>query len=196
MVGKGHGVDAVAAALTITAERERVEYFERTMAWLAANMPDDVDNRVIHNDYRFDNVILDPADPMRAIGVLDWEMATVGDPLMDLGNSLAYWVQADDSEELQLMRLMPTHLEGALTRRELVARYAAQSGRRVDDFAFYGAFGLFRLAVIAQQIYKRFKEGHTKDPRFAMMIFGVDMLGKQASRAIERDRIHDLGQPT
>ena len=103
--------------------------FEAVMAWLASEMPADTPSpTIIHNDYRFDNVVLDETAPQNIIGVLDWEMATVGDPLMDLGNTLAYWVQADDPEETQVMRLMPTHLEGALTRRQLVEPLHGKNG--------------------------------------------------------------------
>jgi len=168
------------------ARTEDAPDFEAVMAWLAAEMPSDTPSpAIIHNDYRFDNVVLDETMPQIIIGVLDWEMATVGDPLMDLGNTLAYWVQADDPEETQLMRLMPTHLEGALTRRELVNRYMAKTGRTADDFAFYSAFGLFRLAVIAQQIYYRYYHGQTKDERFKTLIFGVHVLEKAARRVME-----------
>jgi aminoglycoside phosphotransferase (APT) family kinase protein len=167
------------------ARTEDAPDFEAVMGWLAAEMPPDTSSpTIIHNDYRFDNVVLDEAAPQKIIGVLDWEMATVGDPLMDLGNTLAYWVQADDPEESQLMRLMPTHLEGALTRRQLVQRYMAKTGRTADDFAFYSAFGLFRLAVIAQQIYYRYYHGQTKDERFKMLIFGVHVLEKAATRVM------------
>jgi len=166
------------------ARTEDVGDFEPVMDWLREHMPADSRLCVIHNDYRFDNVVLDETAPQKIIGVLDWEMATVGDPLMDLGNTLAYWVQADDPEESQLMRLMPTHLEGALTRRQLVQRYMAKTGRTADDFAFYSAFGLFRLAVIAQQIYYRYYHGQTKDERFKMLIFGVHVLEKAATRVM------------
>ena len=167
------------------ARTEDAPDFEAVMGWLAAEMPLDTSSpTIIHNDYRFDNVVLDEAAPQKIIGVLDWEMATVGDPLMDLGNTLAYWVQADDPEESQLMRLMPTHLEGTLTRRQLVQRYMAKTGRTADDFAFYSAFGLFRLAVIAQQIYYRYYHGQTKDERFKMLIFGVHVLEKAATRVM------------
>jgi aminoglycoside phosphotransferase (APT) family kinase protein len=167
------------------ARTEDAPDFEAVMDWLAAEMPPDSPSpTIIHNDYRFDNVVLDEAAPQKIIGVLDWEMATVGDPLMDLGNTLAYWVQADDPEESQLMRLMPTHLEGALTRHQLVQRYMAKTARTTDDFAFYSAFGLFRLAVIAQQIYYRYYHGQTKDERFKMLIFGVHVLEKAATRVM------------
>jgi aminoglycoside phosphotransferase (APT) family kinase protein len=161
--------------------------FEAVMDWLAAHMPPDTPRpAIVHNDFRFDNLVLAPDDPLRIIGVLDWEMATIGDPLMDLGNSLAYWIQDDDPEEMQLMRLMPTHLAGMLTRREIVARYAQVSGRVTEDFAYYACFGLFRLAVIAQQIYYRYYHGQTKDARFKMLIFGVHVLEKASRRVMAK----------
>jgi aminoglycoside phosphotransferase (APT) family kinase protein len=142
---------------------------EALMEWLAAHMPpDDPSPAVIHNDYKFDNVVLDDEDgALRIVGVLDWEMATLGDPLMDLGCSLAYWIEADDPPPLQLARMMPTQLPGMMTRRELVDYYLEQAGRTGVNFDFYYAFGLFRLAVIVQQIYFRYVRGQTADERFA-----------------------------
>lgn len=141
---------------------------EALMTWLEARRPPDTDRpALIHNDYKLDNVVLGAADGgWRIRGVLDWEMATVGDPLMDLGCSLAYWVQADDPPAMQALRMMPTQLTGMLTRHELVAEYARRAGRELGDFRFYYAFGLFRLAVIVQQIYYRYTLGQTRDPRF------------------------------
>jgi aminoglycoside phosphotransferase (APT) family kinase protein len=160
--------------------------FERVMQWLHDRMPpDSLKPALIHNDYKFDNVVLDPDDPLKIIGVLDWEMATVGDPLMDLGSSLGYWVQADDPEDLQAARMAPTNLPGALTRRELVERYASRAGIAIDNFDFYLCFGFFRLAVIAQQIYYRFYHGQTSDERFRMLIFAVHILEKAAARTME-----------
>lgn len=142
---------------------------EPLMAWLAANLPPDTGHAaLIHNDYKFDNVVLAPHDGgWRITGVLDWEMATLGDPLMDLGASLAYWVQADDPEPLRQIRMLPTHLPGMLRRAELVEYYCARTGRAAGRFDFYYVYGLFRLAVIVQQIYYRFVLGQTKNPRFA-----------------------------
>ena len=105
---------------------------------------------------------------------------------MDLGNSLAYWVQADDPGDLQAIRLMPTDIPGALTRKELVSRYCAQSGLPVDGFDFYYCFGLFRLAVIAQQIYYRYYHRQTRDPRFKTLILAVHGLAKAAARLIRQ----------
>jgi aminoglycoside phosphotransferase (APT) family kinase protein len=148
------------------ARTEDVPDNERLMAWLAEHMPpDDPHPAVIHNDYKFDNVVLDGS--LRIIGVLDWEMATLGDPLMDLGCSLAYWIEADDPAPMQAARMMPTHLPGMLTRRELVDYYLKRAGRTGVDFDFYYAFGLFRLAAIVQQIYFRYVQGQTADRRFA-----------------------------
>ena len=99
-----------------TARTDNVGDYERVMGWLDEHQPEDVATCVIHNDFRLDNVVLDPDDPMRVVGVLDWEMATLGDPLMDLGGALAYWIQADDEEELLAFRRQPTHVPGMLTR--------------------------------------------------------------------------------
>ncbi len=160
---------------------------ETVMAWLHENMPADVsDSCIIHNDYKFDNLVLNPDNPLEIIGVFDWEMATLGDPLMDLGSSLGYWVQADDSEEQVLIRMLPTTAEGMMTRREVVDAYLAKSGRSVDDFNFYYVFGLFRLAVIAQQIYYRFYHGQTKDERFGLLIAAVEVLERVALRSMEK----------
>jgi len=138
--------------------------------WLASHLPPESQAAtLIHNDYKLDNVVFDADSPGRLVGVLDWEMATIGDPLMDLGCSLAYWVEAGDGPELLATRMLPTHLPGSLTRPEVLARYASQSGRQLPGFAFYRVFGLFRLAVIVQQIYFRFFHGQTRDPRFAAL---------------------------
>ena len=143
--------------------------FESTIAWLEANQPGDRPHVVIHNDFRFDNLVLDPGDPTRIVGVLDWELATVGDPLMDLGSALAYWVQADDDPAFLAVRLQPTHTPGMLTRAEVVQRYC--SARSLDvtpqEWLFYDVFGTFRLAGIAQQIYYRYHHGQTSNPAYA-----------------------------
>lgn len=150
----------------LKAKTWNVPSFARVREWLQANIPDDVATCVIHNDWRFDNVVLDPADPTRVIGVLDWEMATLGDPLMDLGSALAYWVQADDGFFMRSTRRQPTHLPGMLTRREVVEHYLRQSGLSTPNWIFYEVFGLFRLAVIIQQIYYRYHHRQTRNPAF------------------------------
>ncbi len=149
------------------ARTDNVSDCEAVMRWLHENMPDDIATCLIHNDFRFDNVVLDPANPMEVVGVLDWEMATLGDPLMDLGNTLAYWVQPDDDEFFQSVRQQPTNSPGMMTRREVIDYYEDRTGWRADNFDFYLVYGLFRLAVIVQQIYYRYHHGQTKDARFA-----------------------------
>lgn len=139
---------------------------QRVMDWLKNNMPADVATCIIHGDFRFDNVVLDANEPTRVIGVLDWEMATLGDPLMDLGNSLAYWVEATDPLPLRLTRRQPTHLQGMMTRDEVVDYYCQKMGFEKIDFQFYRIYGLFRLAVIAQQIYYRYYHKQTTNPQF------------------------------
>jgi aminoglycoside phosphotransferase (APT) family kinase protein len=183
-----HGVDAKAAGLDSLGKgsgycRRQIEgwserytkartwnvpSYQRVMAWLKERTPDDVANVVIHNDWRFDNVVLAETDPTRVIGVLDWEMATLGDPLMDLGNALAYWVHADDNALLQATRRQPTHLPGMLRREEVVEYYLDKSGFKLDrqQWAFYEVYGLFRLAVIVQQIYYRYHHKQTRNPAF------------------------------
>jgi len=137
--------------------------------------------------------VLEPADLTRISAVLDWEMATIGDPLMDLGTTLGYWIDPDDGEPMRLLPFGPASLPGNLRRLEVVERYAARTGRDVGDVLFYYAYATFKVAVIVQQIYYRYKQGLTHDERFASMISGVQILAWQAARAIERGRIDRLG---
>jgi aminoglycoside phosphotransferase (APT) family kinase protein len=163
-----------------------VPSFAYVMGWLAERVPADVATCVIHNDWRLDNVVLDPADPTRIVGVLDWEMATVGDPLMDLGGALAYWVQAGDPLLTRLTRRQPSDLPGMLTREEIVARYLERSGLRPASWTFYEVFGLFRLAGIVQQIYWRYHHGQTRNPRFRRFWVLVNYLHWRCRRIIRR----------
>lgn len=141
---------------------------EDIIAWLQSQQPRrDNASCVIHNDFRFDNVVLATDHPLDIVGVLDWELATVGDPLMDLGSSLAYWVQADDDPTFQSFRRQPTHEAGMLTRHQVVAYYGERTGMDVSRWRFYEIFGLFRLMVIIQQIYRRYALGQTTNPQFA-----------------------------
>ena len=156
---------------------------EKLMAWLSANQPNDVDSCIIHGDWRIDNVVFDLANA-RIAGVLDWELATVGDPLMDLGSALAYWVDRDDEAAFASLRRQPSHLPGMPTRDEFVQRYLELSGRKCNDFTFYEVFGLFRLAVIIQQIWARFRLGQTTNPAFAGFGAAVNTLINRAEGKI------------
>jgi len=151
--------------------------FEKVMEWLSLKTPGESPIvGIIHNDFKFDNIVLSLTDSTDIIGILDWEMATLGDPLMDLGSGLAYWIEKDDPPFMQAVRQMPTHLDGMLTRKEQVEFYGSLAGIKIDNFDFYYCFGLFRLAVIAQQIYYRFYHGQTKDQRFKILIAFVKIL--------------------
>ena len=154
-------------------------------SWLAAHCPPDRGAVLVHNDFKFDNLVLDPTlTSVRAI--LDWEMATIGDPLMDLGTSLAYWVEAGDAPIFRALGLGITALPGAFTREDLVLAYAKASGRDVSDARFYLTFGLFKVAVIAQQIFARYQQGLTTDPRFGQLGAVVAALGERAEAGMQR----------
>jgi len=156
------------------------------IGWLKANVPDDIATCVIHGDFRLDNLVLDRDDPTRVIGVLDWEMATLGDPLMDLGNSLAYWIQADDNFMMRMLRRQPTWLPGMLTRREVVDYYCARMQLKPASFAFYEVYGLFRLSVILQQIYYRYHHRQTRNPAFRNFWLMANYLNLRGLRIIRQ----------
>lgn len=158
--------------------------FTRVTDWLAANQPADSAAVLIHGDYRLDNLVVD--DQARPRAVLDWELATVGDPLMDLGASVAYWVQADDDRLARATKRQPSDAPGMLTRRELIERYLDRSGRTVQVWGFYEVFGLFRLAVIAQQIYYRYHHKQTSNPEFKNFWIMVNYLNLRCRRMIGR----------
>ena len=178
--GKGEGyVARQVAGWTGRFERARTDDtgdWSDITGWLDARQPADVAQCLVHNDYRFDNMVLDLGsgtdDPLRIVGVLDWEMATVGDPLMDLGGMLSYWVQQDDDEFFQMFRRQPTTTPGMWTRWEVVERYCERMGFAMtpEQWRFYEVFGLFRLAVIAQQIWYRYAHRQTTNEAYA--VFG------------------------
>jgi len=175
------------------ARTDDVPDLEAASAWLARNQPARGGAALVHNDYKYDNLVLDPGDLSRIVAVLDWEMATVGDPLMDLGTALGYWVDPDDPPGFQALAFGPTMRPGNLDRAGLAIRYAERSGRDVGPLLFVYVFALFKIAVILQQIYKRYRDGHTTDPRFAPLGAAVAVLGSQAARALEKGRIDRLG---
>jgi aminoglycoside phosphotransferase (APT) family kinase protein len=142
---------------------------EPLAAWLHEHIPTNSDATIIHNDYKFDNMVLDAENVTQIKAVLDWEMCTLGDPLADLGAALAYWVDPEDPPEMQAVHWGPTSAPGMLRRAELAQRYAARTGRDLSNISFYYVFAMFKLAVIIQQIYYRYFQGHTKDERFAGM---------------------------
>jgi aminoglycoside phosphotransferase (APT) family kinase protein len=161
----------------------------RIAAWLEAHTPEAMQAALIHNDYKYDNVVLASEDITRIVGVLDWEMATIGDPLADLGTTLAYWVDKNDAEDLQEIRWCPSTYPGSMTRRELVEHYARLTGHDVSRMVFYLALARFKIAVTVQQIYFRYHSGLTQDPRFAHMPDKVRALLRHSLLASETSAI-------
>ena len=156
---------------------------EDVMQWLDANKPEDIDSCIIHGDWRIDNMVFNLGQK-KLVGVLDWELATVGDPLMDLGSALAYWIDKDDEPMFASLRRQPSDLDGMPTRKEFIEKYLELSGRKCDDFTFYEVFGLFRLSVIIQQIWARYKAGQTTNPAFKGFGMGVNILINRAQGLI------------
>lgn len=167
------------------AETDKIPSMDAVASWLQQQQPPEQTPAFLHNDYKYDNVILNPANLSAIVGVLDWEMATVGDPLMDLGASLAYWFEAGEEDVFKSYNL--TWLPGNFSRSEVIAHYALKSGRDLSYISFYYAFGLFKNAVIAQQIYHRWKQGHSSDARFGALLPMIQLLGKKAADAIEKE---------
>jgi len=171
----------------VASETDTIEEMNKTAEWMQENMPQDGTPAFIHNDYKYDNLVLDPENLSHIIAVLDWEMSTVGDPFMDLGTSLAYWGEANDSDALKPFNL--TWLPGNLTRQEVVQRYAATKKITIPDMLFYYVSGSYKIAVIVQQIYARYKKGFTQDERFAGLIHVVKACAANAQKAITFKRI-------
>lgn len=173
------------------AKTDELPDIETTIEWLNANIPNQNSPRpaLVHNDYKFDNVMLNNEDLTEIVGVLDWEMCTIGEPLMDLGTTLGYWMSKDAPEFLLKMPFNPRVLMENVTRREICERYATKTSADLSNIVFYYVFGTFKIAVIAQQIYARYKKGLTTDARFAHFDKFVQALGKIAADAIDKDEI-------
>jgi aminoglycoside phosphotransferase (APT) family kinase protein len=174
------------------AKTDEVPQVDKLGAWLEAHRPNESGATLVHNDFKYDNVVLAP-DLGSVVAVLDWEMATIGDPLMDLGTALGYWIEPDDPPVFQVTVFGPTNRPGNLTRVELAERWSRATGRDASNVLFYYAFALFKLAVVAQQLYKRWVDGLTKEERYAMMLEGVRAVASSALVAIDKGRIDRLG---
>ena len=169
-----------------------INNMEFVAKWLKNNIPMESKASIIHNDFKYDNIVLSKENFSRINAILDWEMATVGDPLMDLGTSLGYWVDNDDLPELKLFQLSATTLQGNPTREEFLHEYMLKSNTKIDNPIFYYVFGLFKIAVIAQQIFFRYKKGYTKDKRFKLLELAVISLSVMAKQSIEKNRLSNL----
>ena len=164
------------------AQTDDLKEMNEAAEWMAKNIPATSSVSFIHNDYKYDNLVLDPENLTEIKAILDWEMATVGDPLMDLGTTLAYWAEPTDSDALKPFNL--TWMPGNMLRKEMADYYAKKSGNDLKDIIFYYVFGSFKVGVICQQIYYRYKQGHTQDPRFAMLIHVIKACAENARRAM------------
>ena len=170
----------------LAAQTDELPVMEQLYQWLIRTMPAEGTPTLIHNDYKYDNLVLDPADLSTILAVLDWEMCTVGDPLMDVGTALSYWSEAGDGTFERSFNL--TWLPGNLTRQQFADRYAARSGRDVSNMLYYYVFGLFKNTVVMQQIYARWKKGLTQDARFGGLLVGIQSLSQTAVKTVELDR--------
>jgi aminoglycoside phosphotransferase (APT) family kinase protein len=169
------------------AKTEDVNSMNFAGEWLQINLPTSPAPTLLHNDFKYDNVVLNPENLTEIKAVLDWEMATVGDPLTDLGIMLSYITEPQDNATLLAFNLKPQN--GSLTRQETALLYAEKSGRSIENIAYYYAFGMFKLGVIAQQIYSRYKMGYTQDKRFAPLGVVVKACGELAEKAIQTGKI-------
>ncbi|MBZ0275630.1 MAG: phosphotransferase family protein [Anaerolineae bacterium] len=148
------------------AKESDLPQMDAVYTWLQANLPPEGTPTLVHNDYKLDNVMLAADDPGRVVAIFDWDMCTLGDPLSDVGALLTYWTEPDDPPYMHMAAMMPVGDSRFLTRAELVERYALKSGRDVSHITFYHVLGIYRLAVIAAQIYIRYQRGQTQDQRF------------------------------
>ncbi|CAI8345052.1 MAG: Putative aminoglycoside phosphotransferase [Flavobacterium sp. SCGC AAA160-P02] len=168
---------------------KNVSSAEKVMKWMQENQPKIYNHCLIHNDYKYDNVVFSDDSWKEINAVLDWEMATLGDPLMDLGTSLGYWTLASDHDFVKQGIPSPTIFEGNPIRSEIVGLYAQKSEIDIDNMVFYYAFGLFKIAVIAQQIYYRYSKGLTTDPRFATLDKAAELCCNLAFQSIQTNSI-------
>jgi len=168
------------------AKTREIQAIRDLARWLAERIPPSPPPTLLHNDYKLDNVMLDRADPGRVVAILDWEMATLGDPLVDLGLLLCYWADRRDPPARRQSVSQITAEPGFMTRAEVLARYASSAGRDVSRIAFYETFALYKVAVVVQQIYVRYARGQTKDPRFASFEDRVVGLAEAALEVAER----------
>jgi aminoglycoside phosphotransferase (APT) family kinase protein len=158
------------------AKTDEISHVESLTNWFMSHLPQSQAPTLIHNDFKLNNMMLDEHDLTHPIAVFDWEMATIGDPLFDLAISLSYWATADDSEELKTILPTVTWLPGFVSRETFMAIYAQKSSRDLSSMDFYLIFAYFKLAVIIQQIYVRWKRGQTQDERFSAFGDRVQML--------------------
>ena len=174
------------------AQTSEVKSIEKVMVWLNKSIPEESGKGLIHNDYKYDNVMFAPGDWSNVIAILDWEMATIGDPLMDFATSLAYWAEEEDVAMFGELISLPTHQKGNPNRAQLIEMYAKLSGKDMSNIIYHYVYGLFKIAVIIQQIYYRYHNGLTQDKRFALLGKAAEGFCFKALRAIEKNSVSNL----
>jgi aminoglycoside phosphotransferase (APT) family kinase protein len=167
------------------AKNKEIPLFDELYERFARTIPEAPQASIVHNDLKLDNTMIDPEDPDRVVSLLDWDMTTLGDPLADLGTLLCYWSEPGDPPE-RGATVAVTAQPGFPTRREIAERYADRRKIDVSTIAWYEAFGLWKTAVVLQQIYIRFVRGQTNDERFRLMGQRVEMLIEIAGQVAER----------
>lgn len=166
---------------------------DRIMAWLKGHVPVTTSGppTIVHNDFKLDNVVVGGDDVTRIIAILDWELCTIGEPLTDLGTTLAYWVEGRDGNDVKALPMGLTWLDGCLSRAEVAAHWSERTGRTVSssDLLFYFVLASFKVAVIAQQIYARYARGFTTDERFALLGLAFAVIAARTVRVLDAGRI-------
>lgn len=171
------------------ARTEEAPQMDRVIRWLSENVPPSLKPTLVHNDFKLDNLMLDPNDPGRVVAVLDWEMTTIGDPLVDLGLTLTYWAPPEGPALNTGPVPAITTMAGWYTREQFLDHYAKATGRDLTHIGFHEVLGIFKLAVIVQQIYQRFVKGQTRDERFSQFYLRVRSLTEAAARRIEEQQV-------
>ncbi len=204
-----HGIDWQAAGLDVFGHAEGflgrqvkgwIERYHRSqtddipeaealMQWLSVHVPQSLAASLIHNDFKFNNMLLKQENLSQVVAVLDWEMATIGDPLFDLAVTLSYWVHADDPDYLQNVLPTVTNMPGFIRREQFMELYAQKSGRDLSDMLFYMTFAYFKMVVIIQQIYYRWKRGQTHDERFASFDIRIRHIMAYAAHLAEQGHL-------
>jgi len=174
------------------AKIDNIPQSELVIKWLQNNQPKESSSSLIHNDFKYDNVMFKKDSWTEINTVLDWEMCTLGDPLMDLGTSLSYWITEDDIDALKKGLPSPTVFNGNPNRSEIVELYSQKSGRSINNLVFYYVYGLFKLSVIVQQIYYRYHKGYTTDKRFEHLNKHTQLLFTISWQAIQKNKIDNL----
>ena len=174
------------------AKTTEIESANKVIKWLFENKPSLQNTSIIHNDYKYDNVVFKDENWNKINSILDWEMCTIGDPLMDLGTSIAYWTMSNDHPLILNGLKSPTIFEGNPSRSKIVELYCKKTNTEIDDFVFYYVYGLFKIAVIVQQIFFRFKKGLSSDQKFSKLDKYAKVLSDTAWQSIQKMQIENL----